>query len=79
MRGAHKNTSRPSRSFGLTSRRENPRLFGKLRLSLKHTASKFVEEAGDETDGILEMLLAKKKAPERRLWLETKGDLAVAE
>ena len=35
--------------------------------------------SGDETDGILEMLLAKKKAPERRLWLETKGDLAVAE
>ena len=32
-----------------------------------------------ETDGILEMLLAKKKAPERRVWLETKGDLAVAE
>jgi topoisomerase IV subunit B len=35
--------------------------------------------SGDETDGILEMLLAKKKAPERRLWLETNGDLAVAE
>jgi topoisomerase-4 subunit B len=35
--------------------------------------------SGDQTDGILEMLLAKKKAPERRLWLETKGDLAVAE
>ncbi|MGQ0594203.1 MAG: DNA topoisomerase IV subunit B [Gammaproteobacteria bacterium] len=35
--------------------------------------------SGDETDGVLEMLLAKKKAPERRLWLETKGDLAVAE
>ena len=35
--------------------------------------------SGDQTDGILEMLLAKKKAAERRLWLETKGDLAVAE
>jgi topoisomerase-4 subunit B len=35
--------------------------------------------SGDQTDGILEMLLAKKKAPERRLWLESKGDLAVAE
>ncbi|MGH8588452.1 MAG: toprim domain-containing protein, partial [Gammaproteobacteria bacterium] len=35
--------------------------------------------SGDETDGILEMLLAKKKAAERRVWLETKGDLAVAE
>ncbi len=78
MRGAHRNTSRPSRSFRLTLRRENPRLFGALRLSLKHTASKFVEEAGNET-AVLEMLLAKKKAPERRLWLETKGDLAVAE
>ncbi|MGH8563736.1 MAG: DNA topoisomerase IV subunit B [Gammaproteobacteria bacterium] len=34
---------------------------------------------GDETDGVMDMLLAKKKAPERRVWLETKGDLAVAE
>ena len=32
--------------------------------------------SGDETDGILEMLLAKKKAAERRVWLEEKGDLA---
>ncbi len=32
--------------------------------------------SGDETDGILEMLLAKKNAAERRVWLEEKGDLA---
>ncbi|MDQ3583874.1 MAG: DNA topoisomerase IV subunit B [Pseudomonadota bacterium] len=35
--------------------------------------------SGDETDGILEMLLAKKKAAERRVWLEEKGDLAIPE
>ena len=35
--------------------------------------------SGDQTDGILEMLLAKKKAAERRVWLEEKGDLATAE
>ncbi|MGH8480255.1 MAG: DNA topoisomerase IV subunit B, partial [Gammaproteobacteria bacterium] len=35
--------------------------------------------SGDETDGILEMLLAKKKAADRRVWLEEKGDLATAE
>jgi topoisomerase-4 subunit B len=29
--------------------------------------------------GILEMLLAKKKAAERRVWLEEKGDLATVE
>jgi topoisomerase-4 subunit B len=35
--------------------------------------------SGDETNGILEMLLAKKKAAERRVWLEEKGDLATVE
>jgi DNA gyrase/topoisomerase IV subunit B len=35
--------------------------------------------SGDETDGILEMLLAKKRTAERRVWLEEKGDLATAE
>ncbi|MBK9657259.1 MAG: DNA topoisomerase IV subunit B [Rhodanobacteraceae bacterium] len=32
---------------------------------------------GDGTDGLLDMLLAKKRASDRREWLETKGDLAV--
>ncbi len=31
---------------------------------------------GDDTNSILDMLLAKKRAPDRRAWLETKGDLA---
>ena len=31
----------------------------------------------DGTDGMLDMLLAKKRASDRREWLETKGDLAV--
>jgi topoisomerase-4 subunit B len=34
-------------------------------------------EDGDGTDHLLDMLLAKKRASERREWLETKGDLAV--
>lgn len=33
-------------------------------------------EAGDDTDQMLDMLLAKKRAPDRKAWLETKGDLA---
>ncbi len=32
--------------------------------------------AGDDTRGILDMLLAKKRAGDRKAWLETKGDLA---
>lgn len=32
--------------------------------------------AGDDTRGILDMLLAKKRASDRKAWLETKGDLA---
>ena len=31
---------------------------------------------GDDTNSILDMLLAKKRASDRRNWLETKGDLA---
>ncbi len=31
----------------------------------------------DGTDGLLDMLLAKKRASDRRDWLETKGDLAI--
>ena len=33
-------------------------------------------QPGDDTNSILDMLLAKKRAPDRRAWLETKGDLA---
>ncbi|MDB4421070.1 DNA topoisomerase IV subunit B [Pseudomonadales bacterium] len=32
--------------------------------------------AGDGTEQLLDMLLAKKRAPDRKKWLETKGDLA---
>jgi len=32
--------------------------------------------AADETDGLMDMLLAKKRAADRREWLETKGNLA---
>jgi topoisomerase-4 subunit B len=35
-------------------------------------------EPGDDTNGILDMLLAKKRASDRRQWLETKGNLADA-
>jgi len=33
-------------------------------------------EPGDNTNNVLDMLLAKKRASDRRSWLETKGDLA---
>ena len=33
-------------------------------------------DPGDDTDALLDMLLAKRRAPERRVWLETKGNLA---
>lgn len=33
-------------------------------------------EAGDNTNKVLDMLLAKKRASDRRAWLETKGNLA---
>jgi topoisomerase-4 subunit B len=33
-------------------------------------------EAGDDTHKIMDMLLAKKRAPDRKAWLETKGNLA---
>ena len=32
-----------------------------------------------ETDALMDMLLAKKRAPDRKYWLETKGDLASLE
>jgi len=33
-------------------------------------------EAGDDTNQLLDMLLAKKRAAERRVWLESKGNMA---
>jgi topoisomerase-4 subunit B len=33
-------------------------------------------EPGDDTNSIMDMLLAKKRAPDRRVWLENKGNLA---
>ena len=33
-------------------------------------------EPGDDTNSIMDMLLAKKRASDRRAWLETKGNLA---
>ena len=33
-------------------------------------------EPGDDTNSVLDMLLAKKRSPDRRQWLETKGNLA---
>jgi len=33
-------------------------------------------EAGDDTNTMMDMLLAKKRASDRKAWLETKGDLA---
>ena len=32
--------------------------------------------AGDDTDQIMDMLLAKKRAADRREWLEQKGNIA---
>jgi topoisomerase-4 subunit B len=36
-------------------------------------------EAGDDTNTLLDMLLAKKRAPDRKSWLENKGHLAEVE
>jgi topoisomerase-4 subunit B len=36
-------------------------------------------EPNDGTDGLMDMLLAKKRAADRKAWLETKGDLATIE
>jgi topoisomerase-4 subunit B len=33
-------------------------------------------DAGDDTDQLMDMLLAKKRAGDRREWLESKGNLA---
>ncbi len=37
---------------------------------------RLVLDAGDDTNAMLDMLLAKKRAPDRKAWLEEKGDLA---
>ena len=37
---------------------------------------RLVIEPGDDTHGVLDLLLAKKRAPDRRAWLEDKGNLA---
>ncbi len=34
-------------------------------------------EAGNNTDHLMDMLLGKKRAADRKAWLESKGDLAV--
>ena len=31
---------------------------------------------GDDTNDLLDMLLAKKRVPDRKAWLQEKGDLA---
>ncbi|MCG8535430.1 MAG: DNA topoisomerase IV subunit B, partial [Pseudomonadales bacterium] len=36
-----------------------------------------VVEAGDDTNEAMDLLLAKKRAGDRKQWLETKGNLAV--
>jgi topoisomerase-4 subunit B len=36
-------------------------------------------DTDDGTHGLMDMLLAKKRAPDRKAWLETKGDLATIE
>jgi topoisomerase-4 subunit B len=35
-----------------------------------------VIEHGDDTNGMMDMLLAKKRAPDRKAWLQQRGDLA---
>jgi topoisomerase-4 subunit B len=37
---------------------------------------RLVLDAGDDTNAMLDMLLAKKRAPDRKAWLDEKGDLA---
>ena len=35
-----------------------------------------IHDAADEADALLDVLLAKRRAPDRKVWLETKGNLA---
>jgi topoisomerase-4 subunit B len=37
---------------------------------------RLVIEGGDDTNGLLDMLLAKKRSADRKIWLESKGNLA---
>ena len=37
---------------------------------------RLVLDPGDDTNNMLDMLLAKKRAADRKAWLEEKGDLA---
>ncbi|GAB3284208.1 DNA topoisomerase IV subunit B [Parahaliea aestuarii] len=37
---------------------------------------RLVLDPGDDTNAMLDMLLAKKRSPDRKAWLESKGDLA---
>ena len=37
---------------------------------------KLTVKSGDKSSGVLDMLLSKKKAHERKVWLEDKGNLA---
>ena len=36
-----------------------------------------MDEQGEDTLQLMDMLLAKKRAPDRREWLEEKGNLAI--
>ena len=38
---------------------------------------RLVLDAGDDTNSMMDMLLTKKRAPDRKAWLEKKGDLAI--
>ncbi len=35
-----------------------------------------IDAKGEETEALMDMLLSKKRAPERKTWLEEKGNLA---
>jgi topoisomerase-4 subunit B len=56
---------------------------GQLRESTIHPDTRrlvqLTVEQDDGTQGLLDMLLAKKRAADRKSWLETKGDLAAIE
>ena len=41
-----------------------------------HHAAEIGDTENDDSDELMDMLLAKKRASERREWLENKGDLA---
>ena len=53
---------------------------GQLRETSMHPDTRrlvqLTTEPGDDTDKLMDMLLAKKRASDRRAWLELKGDLA---